>query len=542
MMNLDSRDFPPLPSQQPSQRPKEALPLSTQLTSHQKRIRTTLNDLPNELLLLILDFLPNYEDPALRRTYPYDPEHERRCWLGNRSQYLATLLPLSSTCHRLHSLVAEKLYSDYDSALASPYLFLRTVISNPNIARLVRSVSFQPDYVYHDGPRRKFRHPTVSDRGIIKSGLKALGLSGWKSWATHCNEGVNQEYILATILMYTTNVKTVDYRRGYGVSVPQWLTLIKSVTSRNPFGQPHDFAHLQSVQIDAQSLGSSQLAPLFRLPSLRHLRLENLEDLNTVEQISGTLPKWSLAPRSSSLEELSLPSCFVHSRNLAAILNACHHLKVFSYKFPNDRSSRIPHHGLDLDPIFIHHPTVYTALRASRSSLEKIEYMPAFCDHCENAADFNYSHRQGPLGSFLDFPRLSSVSGTLGAFVDVRRGPNATLADQLPQAVTNIHVSIGCNVERDCILSLEHLVETFAIHVPKLDMVSIHYLATQDYHSCCLLLNRVLDLFIESTVGCRILRHGTFKDEVVLSDGGRESSDETDSDESSSDEWEEDGE
>jgi hypothetical protein len=156
---INERDFPLLPSQT-AKRKKGG---------HAKKPRTpgtrsTLHDLPDELILEILHYLPGIDSDNFQ---------------------LPTLLSLALTSRRLYRIAIEKIYIGYDSHFCEPYLFLRTLVSKPELAGLVQKLNLT------QGPRTLRGTvsyvPTARDKKTLKEGMRTLAIPGWKDWVADCN-------------------------------------------------------------------------------------------------------------------------------------------------------------------------------------------------------------------------------------------------------------------------------------------------------------------------------------------------------------------
>ena len=283
---------------------------------------TFLNDLPDEIILEILDYLPGI-----------DLKHFQ----------LLTLASLSRTNRRFHRIVTGRLYAAYDSFFCTPYLFLRTVMSSPGLASHVKSVSFRygpnvhaerPDYV-----------PSVSDKQLVKDSLKKLNIAkfDWKKWASDCNDrNVEQEQLYATILLYTPNVAKLEIDGGALAAMeqkpnklPWWLVHFRHVVNGKDFGRVHRFQHLKCIRVDVQRLRLRHLAPIFRLPSMRKVTLIGLvEWAHTEEDSKEALQRLF---RVSFIDELHMEKSFVHDDVLDVVISCVKKLRGFRYWSSEDR-------------------------------------------------------------------------------------------------------------------------------------------------------------------------------------------------------------
>lgn len=116
-----------------SQRPRKRRRKNSRSNAITEDKSTTFKNLPEELILGILDHLPGL-DPD----YPLDVGPET---LDSYNKFqLPTLLALSLVSKPLHRIVSERIYKTFDSKFGEPYLYLRTIISNPNLGQSVRNV------------------------------------------------------------------------------------------------------------------------------------------------------------------------------------------------------------------------------------------------------------------------------------------------------------------------------------------------------------------------------------------------------------------
>lgn len=315
---LHSKDFPPLPSQahvktnpKKTQTPQDGLPSTPAKIAHS----ASLNDLPDELIIEILDYLPGI-----------DLQHFQ----------LLTLASLSLTDRRFHRIVMDRLYSTYDSFFCTPYPFLRTVMCNKDIASHVKAVSFKygPD-VHSDRPAYV---PSISDKQSIKDSLKGLEMPNfdWKQWASDCNEReVDQELIYATILMYVPNVTRLEIDDGAAMEppgrIPRWLNHFRKIANGVDLGRVHRFQHLKSVRVDVQYLQLRHLAPLFKLRSMRKLALVGLFERPPMLKSARDELRRLFPIRGSPIDELQLEMSCVADEVLEVVLVGIKKLRIFRY-------------------------------------------------------------------------------------------------------------------------------------------------------------------------------------------------------------------
>ncbi|KAF2247382.1 hypothetical protein BU26DRAFT_400333, partial [Trematosphaeria pertusa] len=432
------KNFPPLPTQKARQR-------KTRVRSDVTKIRSakeagtvaSLLALPDELLLDILAYLPCL-----------DLEHFQ----------LPALINLSLTNRRLHGLVSSKLYAAYNSFFCKPYPFLRTVISDRHLAKKVRSLTFNYGSGVHC--ERESYHSSVSDKKIIKEGLKELEIPGWKSWATDCNDdGVEQELLYATILMHTPDVTSLDIDDGsVSYKTPKWLELIRWAVSGARFGHMHQFSRLNSIRIHVAHLKLRHLAPVFRLPSLREFQIIGLIEIGQRKGRADSLRR--LIPTgASSIEALSLRSSFVNIDILSVLLNSVRTLKRFEYQHSEDRYLSL---GDGEEYCLV------KSLHRHRRCLESLSLGEDISD------EDNTEVLHSAFGSLRDFDKLAHLEAPLPGFIDVRLGAQAALVENLPPSLETFCIVIGWDSrEHKCMPALEQMATYCRDFVPLLKKVRI---------------------------------------------------------------------
>ncbi|KAF2875942.1 hypothetical protein BDV95DRAFT_286088 [Massariosphaeria phaeospora] len=435
---LNNKDFPPLPSDKDSQNHRTTHQ-AQKLEVPKRHPNATMDDLPDELILRILEYLPfpDVDDPYQS--------------IDNSQLTNLALGQLSATNRRLHNIVSEQLYASFRSSVCAPYLFLRTMISNRHAAHQVRSISFKyGPYACCRGGRYV---PSIADRKVVKEGLKALEIPGWKDWATDCNDQVAEEMLYASILMHTPNVTSLTIDDGtVPYKIPKWLELVRRAVSRTPFGRVHWFPNLQTIEIDVGPLKLRHLAPLFRLPSLRKLQLDGLVELgvNGKEDLPGVIP------HSSPIEELLLPGCLLQTKVLGKMLLSCRRLKTFEHEYSdtkyvyqgsgeqywrasnsvedeNEDENEHEARPLDFD-------TLATYLQYHSKSLNTLILSREMKDH---PSFFYTPEALRTLGDLQSFPALTHLVIELRLLLDVNAKRPKKLSEHLPLALKTISFYMG---------------------------------------------------------------------------------------------------
>jgi len=440
MPQFNDSHFPPLPTRRNSCKDqKNANGIAQEEARSNLEAFATIIDLPDELLVNILDYLPGIHD--------WDNLDPGRDFTKHKA---ASLLSLSRTNRCFHRLVAEKLYRTFDSYWCEPYLFLRTITSNAHLAKLVQTASF------HGGPDNRKRHTaSAQDKKIIKEGLKSLGTPGWKTWATDCNDDhAEVESLFLAILAQTPNISVISSSAG----TLQYIGFLKRANRRFSLGSMHQFRNLRKLSIAANGLDISQLAPIFRTPSLRDLKLDRLVayDFGSATGRADLSLPHLMPARCNNLEELYLTYSFVHPDVLGVMVAASRSLRIFHYE-------------MELDTFEVgHEPELYSTkidsiLRCQISSLESLSLATnlGFGDSLRDPLTL----REG----LRDFTTLTYFRCPIGTIVDREHASSDRLADKLPQGLETLRITLcyeNDTVDFDAIPALEHMADTYAYDPP----------------------------------------------------------------------------
>jgi hypothetical protein len=445
MSIINERDFPLLPSQEAKRVIKDN---ASKLPIHGSR--ATLTDLPDELVLEILDYLPGI-----------DLDHFQ----------LPTLVNLASTSRRFYRMVIEIVYARYDSYFCEPYTFLRTMISNSQLAEFVHDVNITFSLTTCRGGRRYL--PTAKDKKAIKEGLRALGTSDWKEWAAQCNEDCSGgEALQNAILLHVPNITSLsilDVTRDR--SGPRaWYDLISRAAAGTLSGQTHRFEHLRSIRVESRTSSLSDLAPLFRLQSLQKLKLREIDEHGMRECITcegdcehgqrSAQRLQRLIPRAcNNLEELDLECTYYTKFHLEVLLSSARSLKTFRYDVSLDHLSEWP------IPTGDRLKTLCEVLHCQKTSLETLH---VFCDSIAEERTQSGIHLRDGFAGFVSLKQLSCPLGM------VLSGVSDTFAERLPESLLMFRTPIRRYTDDQRYLeALEHLAVCYRTHVPNLREVRV---------------------------------------------------------------------
>lgn len=434
MAIVNKSDFPPLPSQKSKRsRPNKSRDVAR---DHRPRIAgsfVTLDDLPDELILDIIDYLPG---------------------IDLQNFQLHTLLSLSLTTRHLHRVVSERIYATYDSYFCEPYLFLRTLISNPHLAGSVHHAKFRYGDEAHLERTRYL--PNARDKKIVKEGMKALNFPDWKGWASRCNaDKVELDILHTAVMLHTPNLASLDVEDGHisAYSKAKWPELIKKATTGEHFGHTHRFTALKSIRIDAQNMIIHHLVPLLRLQSLQKLHLRELSeielDMRAPAELRRVLPEGC-----NNLEELVLEECSLRFDALTTLISSARSLKSFRFD-ANQESVLLDGSGALLQ----------NALWRQRDSLENLDIYH----------DPWHKNTDGPDHDGLkQFPVLKDLKCPLRMVVDVRLGASATALEFLPPALVSLSLTIRWGSDEECFLPvLERMASGYTSVVPLLKTLQL---------------------------------------------------------------------
>lgn len=451
MSIVNERDFPLLPSQDTKRR--RATKRGIQGKASQPRIpgsHATLTDLPDELILEIVDYLPGI-----------DLNHFQ----------LPTLVNLASVSRRLYRIVIDMVYARYNSHFCEPYTFLRTMISNSRLAGFVHDVNITFGLWTRRGGRRY--SPTAKDKKAIKEGLRALGTWDWKEWATQCNEDrSNDEALQNAILLHTPNITSLSILDAVRDRSRRraWFDLISKAAAGTLPGQAHRFEHLRSIRVDARTSSLSDLAPLFRLQSLRKLQLREVHEYRTGECITcgsnrehderSALKLQRLIPRAcNNLEELDLECTYYTKFHLEVLLSSPRHLKTFRYDVSLDHLPERPISNGDRVK------TLCEVLDRQKASLETLH---VFCDSIAEERTRSGIHLRDGLEDFVSLKQLSCPLGM------IMSGVSDTFVERLPASLLTFRTPVRPSTnDQRYLKALDHVAFCHRTYVPQLKEVRV---------------------------------------------------------------------
>ncbi|KAF2678806.1 hypothetical protein K458DRAFT_266529, partial [Lentithecium fluviatile CBS 122367] len=323
---------------------------------------------------------------------------------------------------------------------------------------------------------------SASDKKIIKEGLKVLEIPGWKAWASACNDSnAEQELLYATILMHTPNIVSLDIDDGFvRYKTPKWLDLIRWAVSGSPFGHIHQFSHLRSIRVDVLNLKPRHLCPLFKLQSLRKLKLIGLMEPGTAKVGKADYLRRLVPAASCPIDDFSLQESFINCEVLGVLLGFIRALERFEYQHADDRwllrgdisevywSGSIEWQTTYGDPTtMLNYPTLMAALECHHHSLESLSIF-------EETEEPDIQEAPGFIESLRRFEKLTYLNVPLGALVNLERKTPQTLVEKLPRSLKMLGIFIrGYATEYRCMPAVEHMAAHCRDFLPFIEHVRI---------------------------------------------------------------------
>lgn len=386
------------------------------------RSTKSLNDLPNELLTTIVDFIHenNSEPDSATKTY--------------RS--------LSLTSRKFHRITTPYLHHTYCHICGErSSLFFRSLFENPTLAAFVKEVrtiegpysgedSEDPPLTskFHTACRMNYRnkiHPEVYEYlSRFRTDCISRGIRG----------ALSEEAELCAIVWLLPNLQQLYW--GDSFENRHWRpkeeedlseiwpymgiflgALVKLAKLPQPTGLEHHFFSLKKLRTD---MGSSDngisppdlLSPILRLPSLKTLEVCRLE-------VYESVPEWESIKSSNAIEELMIWDSFLVSLSLAQLISTAKNLKVLLCEVKSNGDIGM-HDTEQLSPLG-------AALHLHSSSLERV-VLDTDLGSC--------------LGSLEHFQSLAFVSVRADALLGLRPTQTLPLHALLPQKLKDLRITV----------------------------------------------------------------------------------------------------
>jgi hypothetical protein len=449
MINFNDRDFPALPRADVAAGRRSGTMAAKEGRHVATGAVTTINDLPEELHLCILHYLPGIDQEDFQ---------------------LASLISLSKTNRHFRRLTIAKIYASYNSHFCEPYLFLRTLTNNTDLGSLVKHADFTYGTWAHLDRQRY--SASAQDKKIIKERLKALGISDWKNLATQCNtDHVEIDTLHTVILMQTPNISSLVVRDGqlqtmHGTRSPKWIDLIRKTNLGTPdIGRVHRFRHLHTLRVEIHYMDLTQLAPIFRIASLQRLYLANLIEDYDGKNRADQLLQHIIPQRCNNLDELHLERSLLEIDILQVVLASARNLKVFVYDISIDNTQ------WDLVEEDSGTTNLLTALKCQSTSLER------FSLPFHGYLNDYIGSKTSCFKELKDFSAMKHLTCPIASIVDVDNYQGMALSEKLPPSLESFHAIIHMppldSHAKNIALALEQLAADSAKHMALLNEVHI---------------------------------------------------------------------
>lgn len=372
-----------------------------------------------ELILEVIDWVVECSHPKARL-------------LGSR----ATLAALARTCKYLYPIVMKPLYSVYAAHCNNATVpFLQTVTVRPELSNFVQDIEiFYPiDSETSYWPVGKKIYDNRS-REAIATDIHDQNVPFEEEWL--CELKRNPVKIDHALLVHkSANLRRLDVTStledGDDESMLIYLSPILRIAQQ--LSAPESagrYGKLQELSVNMINIPGDLIAPLFRLPSLSSLHLENF-DCRSSKAFT------EIDARTSRVSDIYVKRSKMPSSVMASILRLCKTLKTFFI--------------LDV---------------TSADALWFTEVFPAFEEHCESLFELSVKIwndyispskviQEYPRLDFKQFPLLQSMRVPLSALIgdsETYHGAKNYLPEFLPHKLEDLQLTI----ERSSLSRLEY--------------------------------------------------------------------------------------
>jgi hypothetical protein len=439
------------------------------LPLHEKQHSASFGNLPEEIILEILDFF-------VETIY---------CTAQIRALYNLTL-----TSRQLYRLSKPYLYSYVDNRLVEPRKLLRTLIQEPQMTGRVRNLQWYDDHgnliTCWKRKDKKYALTHIERRELCKK-VEELGLINPRMYSRGFQMQRPKDH-LAAMLLLCPNIRTLDvcdtnvccYPRGYHAA-PSWIRMLGEVGFGDTKVLSQHFQHLSVIRIRLGPIRLLHIPPILNIRSLRSLMLEDVYQPDTIN-------KWmwdfAVSPRTSPLKNLYVENSYIDSKSLAQMIGSVKALRLFCFDF--DNSVRNGAYTLYDDDIpELHYPTIATALLEHKDSLEQL----SICDNAYPELNEIFDIDAGSLGSLRTLHKVRVLDIDIDCFggidvdyddiagtLDTTIRP-AMLADNLPSSLEQLDINLteddSSDYEVFWFRSLEMLASSMKTRLPALKEVGV---------------------------------------------------------------------
>ncbi|KAJ4364001.1 hypothetical protein N0V83_009456 [Neocucurbitaria cava] len=205
------------------------------------------------------------------------------------------------------------------------------------------------------------------------------------------------------------------------------------------------------------------LAPLFRLESLRQLHLKDLSAFDREEGRGVAALRRVIPQRCNNIEELHLKHSLLHMEILGILVASPRSLKMLEY----DVTLECIIQELDAQ-LALGTTKLSRALHPQKACLKSL-YLS-----CDARAEDETRGVINLHGVLQDFIALEYLSCPLTSVVDTRLGASATFIDSLPPSLLTYKTVIRkYTKDQDCLAALERVVASRQTHAHRLENIHI---------------------------------------------------------------------
>ncbi|KAF2111257.1 hypothetical protein BDV96DRAFT_650360 [Lophiotrema nucula] len=225
------------------------------------------------------------------------------------------------------------------NAIATPFLYASLSVSR----RLLRTLKDRVDLLANVQRCSFLHHRHIFlrrfSRALIKVAIEDLGVS-WPAALlgpmSYQEQSENDYWGIAAILCCTPKVRCIllhfddiDSRVHFAAGELISITLapVISAALRRGMGTVHNFQHLQEIKINMHNIPVEKVSSLFRLPSLRSVKLWGLHQSAPSTTDHDLL--WDCPPSTSFVERLWLWQADLPSSIVAKAIGCCKDLRDF---------------------------------------------------------------------------------------------------------------------------------------------------------------------------------------------------------------------
>lgn len=372
------------------------------------RLRTNINDLPDELLILIIAVMNGF------------------------SKRQAMLHALGVVNRRFNRLSVPFLYSSFkitdgdDMQICAQ--FSRTLLDAPQLARFTKSVSWLLDK----------QHVCLADTSKAIDFVHTLKVPFTHQWVRDILNGCGDAALAVQICLMP---RLVDFHAdseflSAGKNLPAYLRHLLHVARGLPFGSAHSFRHLRNISVPYCSLRPCEISAIFNLPSLETLYLSADESTEgDFQKACRNWPKdkdaWECPAHSSTIKRLGL-SGTLPAEAVSTMIRSCSSL--LNFFFVGD---------ICLSTENDWYRVVNAALRNQSGTLERISFdgmMPGPHPPQANSIAGHFSQ----LASFSVLDTYAGLMAMILSPTDVAR-PNQllNLATTLPPTIKHLMLEVS---------------------------------------------------------------------------------------------------